>query len=76
MNEQEDQIIKNAMLGKNDVILEGGESIEMPVKAKKPRDYWMDWIRATAISLVIFVHTLGVSYDSSGYNNMIIHPKW
>jgi hypothetical protein len=33
----------------------------------------MDWVRATAISLVIFVHTLGVSYDSSGYN---LKPEW
>ena len=52
----------------NEVILEGGDGVEMPVKEKKPRAYWFDWIRATAISLVIFVHTLGVSYDSSGAN--------
>jgi hypothetical protein len=59
--------IKDAMQN-NEVILEGGDGLEMPVKEKKPRAYWFDWIRATAISLVIFVHTLGVSYDSSGAN--------
>lgn len=55
----------------NDLCLfEGGiESISAP-PAKKPRAYYGDWIRATAISLVIFVHTLGVSYDSSGYNDL------
>jgi len=53
------------------IILEGGDVIEAP--KKKVRNYYMDWIRATAISLVIFVHTLGVSYDSSGYNRL---PGW
>ena len=37
-------------------------------RAAKPRAYYTDWIRATAISLVIFVHTLGLSFDSTGYN--------
>jgi len=54
----------------NEILEEGGETIEV---AKKPRAYFGDWIRATAISLVIFVHTLGVSYDSSKYN---IKPGW
>ena len=39
----------------------------------KPRAYYSDWIRATAISLVIFVHCLGVSFDASGYN---VKPGW
>ena len=52
----------------NQILFEGGvETISGPT-AKKPRAYYGDWIRAMAISLVIFVHTLGVSYDSSGYN--------
>jgi len=54
----------------NDLLLEGGAGV-MAIgesKKKKPRAYFMDWIRATAISLVIFVHTLGCSYDSTGYN--------
>jgi peptidoglycan/LPS O-acetylase OafA/YrhL len=34
----------------------------------KTRAYYSDWIRATAISLVIFVHCLGLSFDSTGYN--------
>ena len=37
-------------------------------RAAKPRAYYTDWIRATSISLVIFVHTLGLSFDSTGYN--------
>ena len=48
---------------------EGGTAVnEQPAAPKKkPRAYYGDWIRATAISLVIFVHTLGVSYDSTDW---------
>ena len=42
-------------------------------RAAKPRAYYTDWIRATSISLVIFVHTLGLSFDSTGYN---VKPGW
>ena len=52
-------------------ILGEGDVTEAP--KKKIRNYYMDWMRAAAISLVIFVHTLGVSYDSSGYNQL---PAW
>lgn len=58
------------------LLAEGGEVVTSDGAAppkKKFRVYFGDWIRATAISLVIFVHTLGVSYDSSKYN---IKPGW
>jgi peptidoglycan/LPS O-acetylase OafA/YrhL len=51
------------------VLFEGGtETLNAP--QKKARAYYGDWVRSIAISLVIFVHTLGVSYDSSGYNKL------
>jgi len=35
-------------------------------KKKKERVYYADWIRASAIMLVIFVHCLVNSFDASG----------
>lgn len=37
-----------------------------PPKEKKERVYYADWIRASAIILVIFVHCLVNSFDASG----------
>lgn len=54
---------------------EGGEVNTLPPnqaetqpeqKEKKERVYYADWIRASAIILVIFVHCLVNSFDASG----------
>ena len=39
---------------------------QAPAKEKKERVYYADWIRASAIILVIFVHCLVNSFDASG----------
>jgi len=53
---------------------EGGEVNTLPAqvetvpeqKEKKERVFYADWIRASAIILVIFVHCLVNSFDASG----------
>lgn len=52
--------------GANINTLPPAAEVESQKPAPKERVYYADWIRAIAITLVIFVHCLVNSFDASG----------
>lgn len=58
---------------------EADEDREQPVIEKvddKPRFYWVDWVRSTAVGYVIIVHSIWQALEGVEFDKELSNPNY